>query len=64
MEAGAVGSASDSLLVDTCPSWVRAPSQAPVVSLSKKHYSHCLVLIGSSIERDLHKQNVFVLQSN
>ena len=30
----------------------------PVVSLSKKLYSHCLVLVGSrnGLERDLHKQ--------
>ena len=44
--------------VDTCQSWVRAPSKAPVVSLSKKLYSHCLVLVGSrnGLERDLHKQ--------
>ena len=28
-------------------SWVRAPSKAPVVSLSKKLYSYCLVLVGS-----------------
>ena len=50
---------SDPLSVDACQSRVLAPSQAPVVSLSKKHYPHCLVLIGSSIERDLHKQNVY-----
>ena len=56
---GAVGSASASWSVDTCQSWVRAPPKAPVVSLSKKLYSHCLVLIGSrnGFERDLHKQN-------
>ena len=33
---GAVGSASDSWLVDTCQSWVRAPLKAPVISLNKK----------------------------
>ena len=51
------GSASDSWSVDTCQSWVRAPSKATVVSLSKKLYSHCLVLVGSrnGFERDLHK---------
>ena len=55
---GALGSASDSWSVDTCQSWVRAPSKAPLVSLSKKLYSHCLVLVGSrnGFERDLHKQ--------
>ena len=33
-------------------------SKAPVVSLSKKLYSNCLVLVGSrnGFERDLHKQ--------
>jgi len=36
---GAVGSVSDSWSVDTCQSWVWAPSKALVVSLSKKHYS-------------------------
>ena len=36
---GTVGNASDSWSVDTCQSWVRAPSKAPVVSLSKKLYS-------------------------
>jgi len=32
--------------------------EAPVVSLSKKLYSHCIVLVGSrnGFERDLHKQ--------
>ena len=55
---GAVGRASDSWSVDTCQSWVRAPWKAPVVSLSKKLYSHCLVLVGYSngFEGDLHKQ--------
>ena len=34
------------------------PSKAPVVSLSKKLYSHCLVLVGSrnGLERDLQNQ--------
>jgi len=27
--------------------WVRAPSKASVVSLSKKFYPYCLVLVGS-----------------
>ena len=45
-----------------CASWlvmwrysVRAPSKAPVVSLSKKHYSYCLVLVGTrnGFERDI-----------
>ena len=60
MRRGAVGSASDSWSVDTCQSWVRAPSKAPVVSLSKKLYSNCLVLVGSrnGFERDLHKQKM------
>ena len=55
---GAVGSASDFWSVDTCQSWVRAPSKALVVSLSKKLYSYCLVLVGSrnGFERDLNKQ--------
>ena len=55
---GAVDSVSDSWSVDTSQSWVRAPSKAPAVSLSKKLYSHCLVLVGSrnGFERDLHKQ--------
>ena len=44
--------------VDTCQSRVRAPSKAPVVSLSKTFYSHCLVLVGSrnGFERDLHEK--------
>jgi len=52
-----VGSPSDLWSVDTCQSWVRAPSRSPVVSLSKKLYSHCLVLVGSrnGLKRDLHK---------
>ena len=35
-------------------SWVQAPSKAHVVSLSKKLYSYCLVLVGSRnrFERD------------
>ena len=51
-------SASDSESVDACQSWDRAPSKAPVVSLSKNNYIHCLVLVGyrNGIERDLHKQ--------
>ena len=55
---GAVEIASDSWSVDTCQTWVRAPSKAPAVSLSKTLYSHCLVLVGSRnrFERDLHKQ--------
>ena len=44
---GAVGSASNSWLVDTCQSWVWAPSKDPVVSLSQKLYSHCLLLVCS-----------------
>ena len=34
--------------------WVWAPSKAPVVTLSKKHYPYCLVLVGSrnGFERD------------
>ena len=34
------------------------PSKAPAVSLSKKLYPHCLLLVGSrnGFERDLHKQ--------
>ena len=57
---GAVCSASDLWLVDTCQSWVQAPSKARVIALSKKLYSHCLVLVGSrnGFERDLHKQKI------
>ena len=35
-------------------SWVQVPSKAPVVSLSKKLYPYCLVMVGSRIgfERD------------
>ena len=35
-------------------SWVRVPSKTPVVSLSKKQYPYCLVLVGSrnGFERD------------
>ena len=46
--------------VDTCQSWARAPSKAPVVSLTKKLYYNCLVLVGSmnGLERNLHKQNI------
>jgi len=57
---GAVGRASDSWSMDTCQSWVQAPARAPVVSLSKKLYSHCLVLVGSrnGFERELHKQKI------
>ena len=43
---GAVASTSDSLLVDTCQLWVQIPIKAPVVILSKKLYSDCLVLVG------------------
>jgi len=52
-------SASDSWSVDNCQSWVRAPSKASVVSLSKKLYSLCSVLVGSrnGFERELHKQS-------
>jgi len=34
--------------------------------LSKKLYPHCLVMVGSKngFKRDLHKQNMLVLQSN
>ena len=39
---GAVGCTSDSWR-----SLVRAPSKAPVVSLSKKCFHYCLVLVGS-----------------
>ena len=63
-----LGSASDSWSVDTCQSWVRAPSKAPVVSFSKKLYSNCLVLVGSrnGFERDLHKQKIacFTIELN
>ena len=54
---GAVGSGWS---VDTCQSWVQAPSKAPVVSLSKKLYSNCLVLVASryGFECDLHKQKI------
>ena len=60
---GAVGSASDSWSLDTCQSWVQAPSNAPVVSLSKKLFSNCLVLVGSrnGFECDLHKQIIACL---
>ena len=34
------------MLVMWC-AWVRAPSKAPVVSLSKKLYPYCLVQVGS-----------------
>ena len=36
-------------------SWVRAPSKAPIVSLSKKLYPYCLVMVGSrnGFERDV-----------
>ena len=47
---------------------VRAPSKVPVVSLSKKRYSHCLVLVGSrnGFELDLHKQKIacFTIELN
>jgi len=33
-------------------SWVRAPSKAPVESLSKKLYPYCLLLVGSRNQRD------------
>ena len=58
---GALSSVSDSWSVDTCQSWVRAPSKAPVHSLSKKLNSNCLVLVGSKngFERDLHKQTFY-----
>ena len=47
--------------VDACQSWVRAPSKAPVVYLSKKLSPHGLILVGSrnGLERDLHKQKQF-----
>jgi len=37
-----------------------SPIKGPVVSLSKKLYSNCLVLVGSrnGFERDLHKQKI------
>ena len=40
--------------------------RASVVSLSKKVYPYCLVLVGprNGFERDLDKQNVSVSQSN
>ena len=40
--------------------------QQRLVSLSKKHYPHWLVLVGSrnGFERDLHKQALLVSQSN
>ena len=59
-QRGAVCSSSDSWSVNNCQSWVRVPSKAPVVSLSKKLYSNCLVLVGSrnGFERDfLSKKN-------
>ena len=60
------GSVTDSWSVDTCQSWVRVPSKAPVVSLSKKLYSNCLVLVGSRNRFDLIyiSQKIFVSQSN
>ena len=58
LEAWRRGRASDLWSVDTCQSWVQAPSKAHVVSLSKKLYSNCLVLVGSrnGFEQYLHKQ--------
>ena len=47
----AVGSASDSWSVDTCLSWVRAPSKTSVVSLSKK----LLSLLSTGWFQDLQK---------
>ena len=63
---GTVSSASDSWSVDACQSSFRAPSKATVVSLSKKLYPHCLVLVGSrnGFEGDLHMQKMLVSQSN
>ena len=42
------------------------PIKAPVVFLSKKLYSNCLVLVssGNRFVRDLHKQKLLVSQSN
>ena len=43
-----------SLLKGGVVQWVRVPSNAPVVSLSKKLYPYCLILVGSrnGFERD------------
>ena len=40
--------------------WIPVSRETPVVSLSKKLYSHCLELAGSrnGFERDLHKQKI------
>jgi len=40
-----------------CRLWVHAPSKTPVVSLSKKLYPYCLVLVGTrkGFERDFTK---------
>ena len=55
---GGAGSASDSWSVDTCQSWreFEPHQRPPVVSLSKKMYPHCLLLVGSrnGFQRDLH----------
>ena len=63
-----MGSASDSLSVDACQLSVRAPANAPIISLSTKRYTHCLVLVGSrnGLERALHNQTLLVskIQSN
>ena len=49
---GAVGCMFDSLQMSR--SWVRAQTKVPVVSLTKKLYPYCLVLVGSrnGLERD------------
>jgi len=46
----------DLLSVNTCHSWVWAPSKVLVVSLSKKLYPNCLVLVSSrnGFKRDIH----------
>ena len=62
----AVGSASDSWSVDICQVWGRTPAKSLIVSLSKKQYPYCLVLVGSrnGFERDLHKQELLVSHLN
>jgi len=54
-------SKSASKSMDICQEcqWVWTPSKATMISLSKKLYHHCSLLIGSwnEFEHDLHKQN-------
>ena len=52
------------LSVDTIRSCVRAQSKAPFVSLSKKRYPQCSVLVGFHIQTWLHEQTLLVLKSN